>query len=364
MDIVSEFVALHQRGLVEWEEVEMAYEAYFVALGGRRSPIFRSVRYGKFDLRGLTDDQIFQNMRFQRADLALLKECFQIPDEVTIPQRGYRVPGMTALCILLKRLSYPNRLCDLEAFFGMSSAAISSVAKEMTNHVISRKGYLLATLESHTWLNAEKLEYYAEAVARKGAPLNNCWAFIDGTARHICRPSVNQEMFYSGHKRYHCLKFQSTVTPDGLIISLLGPFDGRRHDAGIFRETGFINQLQRLCENAANQYVLYGDAAYPISDLLLKPFPQTSTEDHAIYFNRAMSAVRQAVEWGFGKVVRDWAFVDFHKNLKILKQDVSSMYKVACLLSNCHSCLYGSQVSDFFSINPPTLEQYLQHERR
>ncbi|KAF6215968.1 hypothetical protein GE061_000305 [Apolygus lucorum] len=93
-------------------------------------------------------------------------------------------------------------------------------------------------------------------------------------------------MYYSGHKNYHCLKFQSTATLDGLIINLLGPFDGRRHDAGIFRETGFMDQLQRLCEKAA----------YPISNLLLKPFPQTSTEDHAIYFNRTMSAMRQAVE--------------------------------------------------------------------
>ncbi|KAF6216956.1 hypothetical protein GE061_001307 [Apolygus lucorum] len=107
------------------------------------------------------------------------------------------------------------------------------------------------------------------------------------------------------------------------------------------RETGFMDQLQRLCEKAA----------YPISNLLLKPFPQTSTEDHAIYLNRTMSAMRQAVEWGFEKVVRDWDFVDFHKNLKILKEDVASMYNVACLLSNCLSCLYGSQVSDFFSIN-------------
>ncbi|KAF6207400.1 hypothetical protein GE061_018642 [Apolygus lucorum] len=32
----------------------------------------------------------------------------------------------------------------------------------MTNHVISRKEYLLAKLDSHTWLNAEKLECYAE----------------------------------------------------------------------------------------------------------------------------------------------------------------------------------------------------------
>ena len=87
------------------------------------------------------------------------------------------------------------------------------------------KYYLLAFSKVPTYL-------FLQAIARKGAPLQHCWGFIDGTARHICRPSVNQEEYYSGHKRHHCIKFQSTVTPDGLIISLLGPFSGRRHDSG------------------------------------------------------------------------------------------------------------------------------------
>ncbi|KAF6216919.1 hypothetical protein GE061_001270 [Apolygus lucorum] len=243
-------------------------------------------------------------MRFHQQDLLLLKECLEIPDEVSITQRRYRVPGMTALCVMLKRLAYPNRLSDMESFFGMSSAALSSIAQHMVNHIVERKGNLLSSLDSHAWLNGERLAHYAQAVARKGAPLHNCWGFIDGTARHICRPSMNQEQYYSGHKR---------------------------HDAGIFRETEFIEQLRRLCENTANRYVLYGDAAYPISEFLLKPYPQTTADVDAMNFNRSMSAVRQAVEWGFGKVVREWAFVDFHKNLKIMKQDVPNIYKVACL---------------------------------
>ena len=29
------------------------------------------------------------------------------------------------------------------------------------------------------------LQRYAAAIARKGAPLNKCWGFIDGTARLV-----------------------------------------------------------------------------------------------------------------------------------------------------------------------------------
>lgn len=69
-------------------------------------------------------------------------------------------------------------------------------------------------------------------VYNKGSPINNCWGFIDGTARQICRPSINQQDYFSGHKRYHCLKYQAIATPDGIIINLQGPYIGRRHDAG------------------------------------------------------------------------------------------------------------------------------------
>ena len=49
---------------------------------------------------------------------------------------------------------------------------------------------------------------FANAVHAKGAPLNQCWGFIDGTAHPISRPTLNQRIMFSGHKRVHCLKFQ------------------------------------------------------------------------------------------------------------------------------------------------------------
>jgi hypothetical protein len=76
-----------------------------------------------------------------------------------------------------------------------------------------------------------------------------------------------------------------------------------------------------------------------------------------------MSRVRTAVEWGYGKIIRCFAFLDFKKNLKkVFLQPVAVYYAVGALLTKCHTCLYGSQTSRYFDIAPPSLEKYL-HSR-
>ena len=68
-----------------------------------------------------------------------------------------------------------------------------------------------------------------------------------------------------------------------------------------------------------------------------------------------MSSARVCVEWGFGDIVRLWAFIDFRKNTKILLQPVAEYYAVATLLTNCYTCLYGNNVATHFNLQPPTL---------
>lgn len=87
---------------------------------------------------------------------------------------------------------------------------------------------------------------FAEAVQDAGAPLDNCWGFIDGTARPIARPVRNQRIMYSGHKRCHCLKFPSVVAPNGLIANMYGPIAGRRHDAFMLDVSGLQHKLATI----------------------------------------------------------------------------------------------------------------------
>ncbi|KAL1444353.1 hypothetical protein MTO96_029902 [Rhipicephalus appendiculatus] len=127
--------------------------------------------------------------------------------------------------------------------------------------------------------------------------------------------------------------------------------------SGILGESGLYGKLQRLTRGCL--YCIYGDPAYPLRPLLMRPYGGATLTEQQQLFNEGMSTVRHAVEWGFGKVVAEFAFVDFKKNQKILLQNVGRMYRVATLLTNCHTCLYGSQTGMFFGLRALLLEDYL-----
>ena len=76
-------------------------------------------------------------------------------------------------------------------------------------------------------------------------------------------------------------------------------------------------------------------------------------------FNASMSSVRVSVEWLFGDIAANsFKFVDLKKNLKIALSCVGKMYIVAAILRNAITCLYGNSTSEFFNLNPPSLQEY------
>lgn len=104
--------------------------------------------------------------------------------------------------------------------------------------------------------------------------------------------------------------------------------------------------------------MVYGDPAYPSTDVTESPFRRGAADlpEERVLLNENMSVGRVCVEWVFGNMVRYFAFLDFTKNQNILQQRVGRYYTVAALLTNCHSCLYGSQTEDIFSSSTPRLE--------
>ncbi|CAN7989998.1 unnamed protein product [Ixodes pacificus] len=80
---------------------------------------FRSKR-GLLDIANMNEESFKRQFRFEKTNLAALQSALRIPASVTSLQ-GVVVPGDEALCILLRRLAYPNRLFDLEGIFGRHS---------------------------------------------------------------------------------------------------------------------------------------------------------------------------------------------------------------------------------------------------
>ena len=56
-------------------------------------------------------------------------------------------------------------------------------------------------------------------------------------------------------------------------------------------------------------YAMYGDLAYAQSIYLLGGFRKPPTGSAEALFNRQMSSVQIAVEWGFRDVVEKWKFL-------------------------------------------------------
>ena len=125
----------------------------------------------------------------------------EIPDEITCCNRLV-VSGIEALCILLKRFSYPIRYSDMVPVFARPVAQLSIITAEIMNLIYNDQVHRLTSFQQE-WLSPVNLQRFAEVIHNAGAPLGNCWGFIDKTVRPICRPETLQRTLYNGHKRVH-----------------------------------------------------------------------------------------------------------------------------------------------------------------
>ena len=80
-------------------------------------------------LHALTDDQCWANFRFVKQDIARLATQLSLPDVIRV-SNGCVCSRVDALCIVLRRFAYPNRLCDPESFFGRPSSTFSLIINE------------------------------------------------------------------------------------------------------------------------------------------------------------------------------------------------------------------------------------------
>ena len=96
------------------------------------------------------------------------------------------------------------------------------VSNQVIDYIYDTHGHRITQL-NHQVLSQPLLQVYSDTIAAQGSALDNCFVFVDGTVRPICRPAEHQRAVYNGHKRVHALKFQYVALPNGLIGHLYGP---------------------------------------------------------------------------------------------------------------------------------------------
>lgn len=202
--------------VIDDEEFCLLYDANF-----SKNPEFPYQDYEQFHLEEMDDAECKAEFRFRKEDIPVLAEALGIPDRFICDQ-GTVCDGIEGLCLLLRRFAYPCRYSDLIARFAKPVPVLSMISNTVIDFIYNTHGYRIEEWNDDI-LNPINLQIYANAIHNKGAGLDNCIGFIDGTVRQICRPGELQRIVYNGHKRVHALKFQSVSLPNGLIANMYGP---------------------------------------------------------------------------------------------------------------------------------------------
>ena len=119
------------------------------------------------------------------------------------------------------------------------------------------------------------------------------------------------------------------MVPNGLIANLYGPVEGKRHDCALLRESRILEKMVHMHNADGVAMAVYGDPAYVMRDHIYCPFQGAYLTEEEKEFNSSMSKARICVEWGFGKVVQEFAFLEFETT-------VATSWKVLCSWGFAH----------------------------
>ena len=92
-------------------------------------------------------------LRFEKSDIPRLQRCLGIPNKLQFYKGSYCL-GLEALYIILRRLAYPVRYCDMVPRFGRSVPDLCKITHLTINHIFDQV--------THTYFTVGILRFYAK----------------------------------------------------------------------------------------------------------------------------------------------------------------------------------------------------------
>ena len=154
-------------------------------------------QFPRFDFDALPNPVVEMRYRFTKSEIRRLAICLRVPDKVSVPHCT-KVSGLEALCIMLRRLCYPNRWVELVSEFGISGNQLSAINLHMVDHVYRNFGRLLMDIT----IFKNFVPKWCSLIHRKCGYYTNCYGFIDGTLK-----GAQYMLAIISHSIYHPLLF-------------------------------------------------------------------------------------------------------------------------------------------------------------
>jgi len=118
----------------------------------------------------------------------------------------------------------------------------------------------------------------------------NCAGAIDGKHIRIRCPPHSGSMF-NNYKKYFSIVLQGVADANCKFIAIEVGGYGKQSDGGT---------------NTKMPYVFVGDEAYPLLEILLRPYSRRDINASNEYFNSRLSRARRCIECAFGIITSKW----------------------------------------------------------
>eukprot|EP00904_Undaria_pinnatifida_P012574 jgi/Undpi1/8447/HiC_scaffold_25.g10914.m1 len=197
---------------------------------------------------------------------------------------------------------------DLQDVHGVSKTSCYSCFHQVVDAIIECSSKI-GPMKFPT--TGEELKKLAAEFEEKsdGQAITGCVGCLDGLNVKTEAPSLTDVLtvirYFSGAKNCYSLNVQAIATAKGRFLCMSCKAPGSTHDWTAYGSS----QMSGAVDNLPDGYYVLGDAAYPLSDKLLTPYPGKGLDPELDSFNFHLSQLRIKVEQAFGILVKRWGIL-------------------------------------------------------
>lgn len=141
-----------------------------------KNPDFPYDSYDRFDLQNIDESECISEFRTRKEDITMLAVALRLPANIHCPNRTI-CERTEALCMLLRRFAYPCRYYDMINRFGRPVPELCLITNTILDYTYDNHNHRISQW-NHIIMSPHLLQEYADAIHRKGAPLNNYFGFV------------------------------------------------------------------------------------------------------------------------------------------------------------------------------------------
>lgn len=357
---------------------------------------------------GRTEEGFRRRFRFSRLQVANLAGRLLLPEGGDPLQPSIQIGHVRkfsaafGLALALYRMT-GHRFTTISSVFGIDDKDAVKIFTYVLTTVTDRFEGLL-DLKNHK--NRERIfdsrmGDFVEAISRtSGIPAESLrfFGFVDGTMSYHSRPSgsvlhrlTDQQWYredgvrpvdatYCGHSKLHGLTYLVVGTPDGMLY-MYDIKAGFHNDIGMQSE-GSVQETRVRFNHATASYsvhfdrhffarpaegeqtvFIYGDQGFYKSERVMVPFPElaAAVAPAKRRFNKMMKAPRVSIEHLIGQPFGLFKLMKMKDSIKLFNLNQGRLIKFANILSNLRNIVRPNQISQWFQVQPPSLDEYLEN---